>query len=141
MINLDVINKKMCTKCNGSCCKSMAGTYAPEDLGEITFENLKSLFDTGNFSIDWWEDDPPIYYIRPRHVDKPIIDPSWNGTCINLGDKGCTLPREKMPLQCKALVPNLVNGMPNCTEGLNKKQMADMWLPYQQILKQIRNEY
>ena len=94
-----------CTKCKGGCCKSMGCHFSPTDFSEITFEALKNEIEKGFISIDWWEEDEPQYYLRMRHKNAPIVDPSWGGICMLLTDKGCPLPFEKRPLGARALKP------------------------------------
>lgn len=89
-------SKDICKKCGGNCCKSMGCHFSPEDIkGEVTYDKLKLLLDTGNVSIDWYEGNPfieeqsyftsffgnfmKVYYLRIRNVDAPIVDGSWGG--------------------------------------------------------------
>lgn len=149
-------NYEMCSACKGRCCKHMAGIYHPDDLkseGSITVELITTLLDTGKFSIDWWEGDieekelrSRTYYLRPRHKDANAIDGSWGGTCINWSEsKGCALPETKRPYVCRMLMPERKNDKYTChiphKDKGDKKTIVRSWLPYQDILGQVADEY
>ena len=127
----------LCEKCKGSCCKHMACHFSPSDFEELTFEHLSEKIDEGWISIDWWESDEPQYYLRVRHVNAPIVDPSWGGTCVLLTDTGCPLPFEKRPLGARALEPT-PNG---CVVHYSKYDCKNDWLKYDDILRKLVTKY
>lgn len=136
-------NIELCTKCGGRCCKRMSGMYSPSDFEIVSVESIMNILNTEKCSIDWWEGDlrpnipkkerlSQIYYIRPRHVDAPIIDPSWSGTCIFLSSTGCELSYEDRPSNCRGLVPHIDNS--KCYNNNSKEERVAEWIPYQDIL-------
>lgn len=131
-----------CARCKGKCCKYMACHFAPSDFKEISFEYLKSKIEEGYISIDWWEewDDTPSYFLRMRHVNAPIVDPSWGGQCMLLTDKGCPLPFEERPLGARALHPARVPSE-DCISHYNKEACKNDWKQYDDILKRLVDEF
>lgn len=125
-----------CAKCKGRCCKFMGCHFSPSDFPEITFEALKIEIEKGLISIDWWEDDEPQYYLRMRHKNAPIVDPSWGGECILLTDKGCPLPFDKRPLGARALKPR-ETAFGDCITSYTKEQCKDEWQQYDNILQEL----
>lgn len=140
-------NKSMCALCGGKCCTKMAGSYIPEDFKEkITADFIVSLLLTGKFAIDWWEASPVIYYLRPRHVQEEAVRGSWGGICVNWKQEtGCSLEKSDRPYGCRKLIPNLVNGEPNCDydkkDKAQKQDIAERWIPYQDILEEAKDKY
>ena len=126
--------KYCATHCRGQCCKHMACHYSPTDFEEISFEALKAEIERGFISIDWWENDEPEYYLRVRHVNAPVVDPSWGGRCILLTSKGCPLPFEKRPLGARALKPSSTG---RCEQHYPKEQCKNDWLVYDDILRRL----
>lgn len=132
-----------CSTCGGRCCKNMACHFSPDDFDKISFDALKTEIDKGCISIDWWEerDGSASYYLRMRHVDGPIVDPSWGGRCILLTKTGCPLPFEKRPLGARALkpkepIPRGVYGISGgiCHSYYSKEQCKNDWKKYEDIL-------
>ncbi len=116
-----------CATC-GQCCKRMPGQFFPADLGPDQASReakARDLLATGDYSIDWWEGDPDIYFLRPATVAArgEIFDPSWGGRCVLLGEDGCTLAREDRPTVCKALKPSATG---SC-DGIGKSEVANAW--------------
>ena len=137
-------NKELCKKCGGECCKTMGCHLSPEDIKEkITFEALEKMIETGIYSIDWWEgyetpDGQEVngYFLRMRNVHSNIVDPSWGGRCIMLAEDGCELKYEDRPRGGRLLIPNEEGG---CVSQYNKKQCADDWFKYYDILSDLVN--
>lgn len=125
-----------CKVCKGRCCKHIGCHFSPLDFEEISFDYLKSKIEEGYISIDWWDeiDGSPSYYLRMRHVKKPVVDPSWGGRCILLTDDGCPLPFEKRPLGARSLEPHLHG---NCTVHYSKESCKNEWMAYDDILRQL----
>lgn len=143
----------ICAECKGKCCVYMPGCYSPEDFdNNITEELIRSLLDSGKVSIDWWEGNPSNpddwsisgYYLRPRIQGAKIVHPSFGGKCINWTfEKGCELPEEKRPYQCRMLIPN--KDQRNCDtlpeDKATKQDIAVKWLPYNNLFKKIIKDY
>ena len=123
-----------CKKCKGSCCKHMGCHFSPTDFEEISFDHLKARIEEGHISIDWWdeEDGTVSYYLRMRHVNAPIIDPSWGGRCVLLTDEGCPLPFDKRPLGARSLEPK--PGDENCRINYSKEQCKNDWKEHEALL-------
>lgn len=127
--------EKCCSKCKGLCCKHMGCHYSPTDFEDLSFEGLKKEIEKGKISIDWWETfDGPEYYLRARHKNARVIDPSWGGVCINLTETGCSLSFEERPLGGKAVRPD-PNGY--CKSYYTKEQCKNDWKKYKEVLKQL----
>ena len=129
---------EICTKCQGKCCKHMGCHFSPEDFEEISYDALKAEIDKGHISIDWWEGDRPEFFLRMRHVNAPVVDPSWGGRCILLTDEGCPLPFDKRPLGARALEPRKDF---RCKTHYSKENCKNDWKKYEDILKKLYKEY
>lgn len=128
----------ICAKCGGRCCKHMGCHFAPSDFPEITFEYLKEEIEKGHISIDWWEGDTSEYFLRMRHKNAPIIDPSWGGVCVLLTDEGCPLPLEKRPLGARSLEPKR-NG--KCVIHYSKEDCKNEWSQYKDVLERLYDHF
>ncbi len=139
------LNKDLCIACGGACCKKLPGQYAPSDFKEkLSYDSLKELLLSGDFSIDWYEGSTDIFYLRPRTTNGGMIDASWGGTCIHWSKEiGCELSDKGRPLQCRMLKPGGTISHFKCSappDEFSKLNMAKMWLDYQPILLQLVNE-
>ncbi len=147
-------NISLCGICKGGCCRRAPGVVFPEDIKEeITKESLKRYLDKG-YAFDWWYDklfddqeNTTNYYLRPQTIttkDK-LFYPSWGGRCILHTDEGCSLNFEDRPTQCKALIPSKKDDQYNCKslseEKYGKKASALAWLKYNNIIKELHDEY
>lgn len=124
-----------CVGC-GACCRMLPGQFLPSDLGETVGERkakARELLLSGSYSIDWWEGDVDpagdlsrVVHLRPATMTGRgfIFEASWGGTCVMLGDNGCTLPRDQMPFVCKALEPTADR---SCHNGMSKEDVARAW--------------
>lgn len=139
-------NKEVCSECGGRCCRHMSGGTEPEDFGPDVEENLRAAFSSGRWSIDWWggelggEMDP--MFIRPRHKGAPLVDPSFGGECVFLQEDGCALEPEDRPMGCRRLEP-VADG--DCVSHVGgavnaKEASVRAWLPYQDLLRELRDE-
>ena len=119
-----------CSTCGGTCCKSYAGWYHPEQVLDILKEYKKSSSLPDNVKIDAYDASPDIYVLRPTHTNSPSgnYDLSWGGICVNHSDKGCSLTFDERPLQCQTLE---VEKTFKC-KGTSKFTMAEYWKEYQQ---------
>lgn len=140
------INNNPCKACGGKCCKGMGCHLSPEDIKtQITYETLKELLQTGNYSIDWWENYEvegkyPVngYYLRMRNKDAKIVDPSWGGECALLTEHGCPLKFEERPKGGRMLEAKENS---KCVQHYSKKECADDWFKYYVILNQLVTDY
>ena len=131
-------NPSICGPCGGQCCKNMPGIYS---AGQVR----KGKFDPKTMVIDIIERKTRDGYmnyrvIRPRgeedkdHVVTCLYPPN---RCMHLTDQGCGLPWEKKPLQCKALIPSVVEGKIKCTMMVHAKDknMYNSWKNRQKELE------
>lgn len=123
--------KRCCAICKGECCRQMGCHYSPRDFADLSYEGLKKEIEKGKISIDWWEAEEPEYYLRARHVDCSVVDPSWGGVCVNLTETGCSLSFEDRPLGGKCLKPDPLN---MCKNSYSKEDCKNEWKPYREIL-------
>ena len=95
-----------CTNCAGACW-AQPGIYAPLQIEDMC---QRGQFTPRNTVLDIYESigEPPVAYLRPRTVEEEgcslaPLTPLSGAPCVNLGPNGCTLSRDEMPLNCKAL--------------------------------------
>lgn len=149
--------KSICSLCKGECCKDCSGIMFPQDLGEITVDLLIRMFEEG-YQFDYWEGNPmkdkrrgrgkTFYYIRPQHTNSKniIINPTYQGVCIFLTEKGCSKKFKERPTQCRALVASKFEDK-GCTysEKFSKRNASISWLPYNVIIlkaiKKLEEKY
>ena len=140
------VNKDVCSKCGGICCRSMGCHISPSNLKEVTYDYIKKMLDTGFVSIDYWDGDPitdknngeRAYFLRMRNVNAPVADPSWGGQCILLTSKGCPLQFKDRPLGARLLVPKENE---ECIPEYTKQDCAKDWFKYNDILDRLWKEY
>lgn len=140
------INSSVCSNCIRCCCQTMGCHISPEDLNEISVENIIGLIDESQcVSIDYWEGNPVTgahdyrgYYLRMRNHRTHVIDPAYHGICSILTDTGCPLPFTHRPKGGRELIPN-----PNadCFTGYTKQQCAIDWMKYRDIMEQVYQHY
>ena len=136
---------EICKKCGGACCKRYPGATIPSQWGKNDkeiLENLIEAFKSKKWAIDWYENDPrrgkdemgEFYFVRPAdklYGDIFLFCPLWEGECIFLTPEGCSLPEEKRPLECIALIPR-ENW--RCVPYFTKKEASILWIPYKDII-------
>jgi hypothetical protein len=105
-------SEDICARCEGKCCKTIPGCCSPTDIKRLfpaksLLQSVKKALESGNFSVDWYEDSPPKPYVRPATKDckGKKYDPSWGGECIFLTESGCSLDGKQRPDQCKRVMP------------------------------------
>lgn len=90
------INKDLCSKCKGSCCKVSGCMYMPSDFKKMKYITIKKELLKGNISIDafpvknlsfnkdaW----TLILFLRARNKDKDVVDLfTSGGPCKMLGE-------------------------------------------------------
>lgn len=137
---------KLCAKRHGkTCCETAGCHWAPADVhGGPTKEHIRALLKTGTVSIDYWEGEfkegcaDTAYFLRMRHVDAPVCDPSWGGTCVLLTSTGCALSFEQRPRGARELIPDLDKP---CKTTYSKYDCIQDWWPYRHILKKLWDEF
>jgi len=120
------------------CCKQMPGICHPDNFNKPLKRYVRLALLSGNYSIDWWEDDPSIYYVRPATKEKRgcFKDPSWGGECCFLTGSGCSLPYGERPHGCVSLMPISIT---ECI-GDGKYASALYWKDHQLILTELLDE-
>lgn len=138
---------EFCRSC-GKCCKSLPGAHTPDDFGIDLLEGVRAALASGRYSLDWWEGDvvqpaemSTVLFLRPATKGKEgtLFDGSWGGECTFLTAAGCSLPRDKMPAECKALRPTTIKDG-DCPSELGKEAVCLAWRPYQSLLLMIADE-
>lgn len=133
-------NQEICSECGGRCCQNIPGICVPFDF-HYDMSLIEKLIASGQYCFDYWarSEDPDIYYVRPSVAGQEgkVVDPTWGGKCTFLGDNGCELEHEQRPWECRDLIPDRGH---KCIKSKSKKEIVDMWLPYQKELKDIREE-
>jgi len=127
------LNKQICKKCGGHCCKTMPGAATPDDFEKPLLQSLTKAFKSGKWSIDWWEDAIQEYFIRPATKHSvSLYDPSYGGECVFLeGD--CKLGDYERPIECRMLEP----GKKGCKKhGVDRETLSKQWLPFYDIIKE-----
>ena len=91
-----------------------------------------------------------LLYLRIRNVNSPIVDVIHYKQAL-LGiksscslwdpDKGCSLPDKKRPKSGRTLIPNFVNGQPECIPLYPEHKIALEWVPYQKLLYKLYTIY
>ena len=147
MVSLRVLNSyekpDLCGRCDGACCKSMPGASIPSDFGNDEPEirdKLLELLHGGEWAIDWWEGDArdekydldKTYFIRPATVGTArLMDPSWGGRCVFLGEQGCRI-FDNRPSGCRGLEPGESGSCEVRYSG--KQDCAIGWIPFQKTI-------
>jgi Fe-S-cluster containining protein len=158
-------NPELCKACGGKCCKNLPGFFFPEQLGKNEDEirsQLLEMFKTGNYSIDAWEGDPRpefenvdidspkwdqrftrVDIIRPRGKGKPIFHFPWfeSVECVFLTENGCSLESDTRPMECQLVEPRKEKCISHNRIGRHgKHEAALLWVPYQNVIKQVIEE-
>lgn len=118
--NKDIlVQKDICTKCRGLCCRRCGCSYLPIDFEELTLPVVLKKLEEGETSIvcsmciDSIDDNikniklNPLFYLRVRNRKRPVIDLfSPKARCSVLTENGCKYTLEKRPSLAKALIPS-----------------------------------
>lgn len=159
MIRSDALNQlptwdpiSFCSQCKGKCCKTAPGESSPSDFtknGEIQWNLIRRLLESGGWCVDWWEGDPEddsilrgrSYFLRPNAKGRgrgEIFAPDillFESECNFLTGKGCSA--EIKPFACRALKPDPEGcHYPDLPDGVrNSRQVsAILWKPYSRAL-------
>jgi hypothetical protein len=102
----------------------------PSDFGSpVDMSRVRSALESGEWAIDCWEAEPRLWYLRPSTTNAigKLIDCSWGGKCIFLGESGCDLQHADRPSGCRLLEP----GKDDCIDhGAGKLEAGEAWKPY-----------
>jgi len=118
----------------------MPGAAVPDDMKVLSAEHIAELLCSGNWSIDCYENDTPLYYLRPATLDGQYdtFDFSWGGQCVFLGENGCQMSFEDRPLNCRMLIPNPESpgncSFPDDFGDKGKLFFANHWINHQEML-------
>lgn len=144
-------NREICARCKERCCESMGCEIFPDDVinrfGKITVPVIKRIIRSKVVMIDVYfrDDDDDIYLLRMRTVrDHFVVGQGYYDRCICLGENGCMLSWDDRPTGAKIVVPNPDDPGHGCTLLMDvdgKKTFADMWRPYQNVLKEVADLY
>ena len=142
----------------------------------ISADIILKMFLEKNTAVDWWEGDPRpenkyywddegnmayplgsgyscVYFLRPKGIKAKhkLRDASWGANpCVHFKfGHGCQLDPEKMPLQCRALVPHIridpADGQPVCgipeNEKATKQDLCIAWIPYQEMITEAMEKH
>ena len=139
---------KECSICKGRCCKEHGCALAPTDLfhllnkTEINRDDILNLLtrEDSYLAIDHFQsyDSGVIYYLRVRHKCYTFIGIDAIGECLLLTDNGCSLPIKDRPFGGKSLISSADF---HCLQEYDEEKMTKDWLPYQEILSSIWQEY
>ena len=136
------INKEMCAKCGGACCKQTGCMYLPQDFESMEYDDLKSIIEEGNISITGQVCASPfggwtyVLYLKARSEDSEIIDlfPEMK-KCKMLTENGCFYDDEKRPSGGLAVKPTKIGGP--CPIDLDDGAVYRAYEDYQDVLKGI----
>lgn len=144
----------VCAKCGGACCRTVPGTFAPEDFGAPDLDALRHgiglALDLGA-QIDWWQGNPILdddsevrcYFVRaPIAGERRLYSPTWGGMCGWLRPSGCVRPFDERPAACRAVVVSRHLGK-NCDAmpGFDKQTMCAAWWPLRDLVEQVADAH
>lgn len=136
---------EVCAECKGHCCSTLGCMLSSADLlhglgrSIADREHVLELLKTQPFAIDRFADRTGyFYYLRMRHKCFTFIGVDAMGECAALSEAGCVLPFEKRPFGGRML-----KAMPDrhCVQEYTREEMKKDWMPYQEILCSIWEEY
>ena len=135
-------NSSICSSCGGRCCNTCSCHISPKDVKDLTVDGLYDwIVKSKCIAIDWWEGDtevrgnlPKIYFLRMRHKDTGIIDPTYGGKCVLLSEDGCTIDWAYRGKGARDLVPHESF---KCGDRYSKYDCASDWREYYDILKEV----
>jgi hypothetical protein len=135
MVKFNFENKEICSKCGGMCCKRLPGCCYPSDIKRLfpaktLEESVLQALRSNKFCIDWYEDDKPLYFMRPctKGKEGAWYDPSWGGVCVFLEETGCSLEHNKRPYVCRSVEPRRgLEPCPSHLRGNSKLVSGRLW--------------
>lgn len=141
-------HNERCKECGGRCCKKCPCSFSPEDFKDLSYDGLKKELEKNYISIDCWVGDPredsdselekTPYFLRVMRVNGPVVDPMEESeSCKLLTESGCAFSFEERPKGGRQLIA-LENV---CKVGYSKRQCAIDWLPYNEVLVRLVEEF
>ena len=143
------IKEDVCKKCGGRCCQRAPGMYFPHEIGEITEKLILSLLQSGKYNInqlsyhkDYDFTKRGIYTIKVTPRTRAVLNNNY--LCIYwTRAKGCELPFEKRPYQCRMTIPDKTALL--CTSRVEDKARSMdafiAWTQYHSLVMRVKREY
>lgn len=137
-----------CAICKGNCCKGCGCYFALSDFKQLSFTALRKIMLRGFVTVTVAEKsctglNEDVLVLRIRNKDEAVVNLSGThkyGCILHDIETGCPFEDNDRPYGGRMLVPEIfVNG--RCSRGYSLRQWADDWLPYQDILKQLKEEF
>lgn len=132
------VNKEICTKCGGECCKICGCHFSPDDFKKITFESLKEEINKGYISIEYVDrehiySNHGCYILRIRNENSPIVEinRTHRKACMMLTEHGCKFDYKHRPTGGKLLIPSKEG---RCKNKYSIRDCCYEWEQYQNIL-------
>lgn len=144
-----IYDHELCKLCGGSCCKATGCYFSPKDFRRLSYDVLKRILDKGYISIILMYKEitgleKDVYTLRMRNKGGEMVirdhSKDKGGLCIIWEKTGCPFNDEDRPYGGKALIPDW-DSTRLCQTGYSHRQCAEDWLPYQDILKQLAEEF
>lgn len=145
-------NVEICKKCGGKCCLHAPCHWSPDDIGEITYKNLKKILRKKKYisilrlrsriceaSLEEFSVDGPYFYVlRTRTMDTGIAAAAGfieeDDYCMLLGKNGCAISYDERPKGARDLIPN-DNG--RCEQLYGMDECLKDWKEHQDVLKKL----
>lgn len=144
-----VENFDYCKACGGKCCKNAGCIFFPSDFPNLQFDTLVESLETGrvsvsaSFTIDLSRSKAkatPTLYLKAREIGKDKLDLfSIPAACLSLGDDGCYFSLDKRPSGGAIMIPR--RDGKKCSGPLTDNEQMDLWVPFQQQLKRVVENY
>lgn len=149
---------EVCSLCKGECCKKSGCHISPDDLKDINIDIINELLNTGMVLIDWWVGYEnkvldlyldKAYYLKIAHIGSKEISNGIGGQCVLLTDTGCPLkfkyrPKGARRLNCYKIRHTMEQHRQlfgdKAVDNYSIEQCLGEWLPYQDLLEQIKND-
>lgn len=139
------IDKELCAKCKGACCKECGCGYLPTDFEKMKYSYLTKQINKGNISITGQPIDcgrfwTYLLYLRARNVGGEIVEFVPNGNpCVFLGENGCTIEDyDKRPSFGLMLRPTQIGGP---CDNSQTEQYSILWVKYNDLLTRLIRSY
>lgn len=141
------VDKEMCKRCGGVCCKQTGCVYMPKDFENMNYKFLRKKLLEGNISISGqpanglqlgtWTF---VLYLRARNENANVVDlVTRGGKCKMLRKNGCYYKPKDRPSVGLSLKP-IQEGGP-CDQTVGSCEIADEWLKHQAVLHKLVNEF
>lgn len=134
-----------CEMCGGRCCQKCGCYFAPTDFKVLSLDKLRKILNKGFVAIvslttELTGISEDVLVLKMRDKGAEVFDKGdrKTGGCIVHEDTGCPFEDDDRPFGGRALVPDLQRG---CCIGYSFRKCADDWKPYQNLLRQLAEEY